>query len=636
MTSLLKLWKYALALAGVFAIAVTLYLFAARAHYPFELEWMEGGSLVTVKRILDGQPLFVPPSIDFIPYIYTPFYFYLSAAAAKILGLSFLPLRLVSVASTLATYGLLYRLAFEETRKHWVGLLAAGLFAATFRVGGAWFDIARSDMLFFALFLAGYWLARRPGAGALVAAAVLLSLAYFTKQTIVVGLVGILTFMLLRRGWRRAAQLAVLLLALIGGGTLLGNLLTGGWYGYYTITVPAAHHVAVSIDSVKVALSSMRPVWPMLALSAVYLALCLLRRRYDAFWFFGLLLGSMLVLSWVAFINPGAYDNALIPGYAILSLTGALGLAALTEAAYRSPAAVLLPVTACLLLTVQFAMLRYPVPRQVPTAADEQAGRQLLDQLAQVNREVYIPSSSYLNIYLNKPTYAHVMAIWELEGLFGGMADARLRENIDRALNSGRFQALVMDNKYLLKHTIPPEYRWPIPLFNDAVFYPVTGSNNRPEWIYHRFAGEAEEITAADVPRRDLNAVFSGVLRLETVIVPTEAEPNTALPVEFFWNVLAPPPQDYTAFAHVLNQEGKLVAQFDRPPGGDASPTSSWQPGAYFRDRLEVSLPADLAPGRYRVVVGLYVRPELTRQPVVVNGGAPAESITVGEVTVGP
>ena len=55
-----------------------------RLSYPFELEWMEGGSVVHVQRILDGQALYVTPSLTFVPFIYSPFYFYVSSLFAHV------------------------------------------------------------------------------------------------------------------------------------------------------------------------------------------------------------------------------------------------------------------------------------------------------------------------------------------------------------------------------------------------------------------------------------------------------------------------------------------------------------------------------------------------------------------------
>ena len=74
-----------------------------RIVYPFELEWMEGGSLEHLMRVLSGEPLYVTASIDFVPFPYPPFYYYLAALLAAFTGANFLTLRLISLVASIAT-----------------------------------------------------------------------------------------------------------------------------------------------------------------------------------------------------------------------------------------------------------------------------------------------------------------------------------------------------------------------------------------------------------------------------------------------------------------------------------------------------------------------------------------------------
>ena len=95
-------------LPGIAAAYILVYLAVAllRLRYPFQLEWIESGSLDQVRRILSGRKLYARPSLGFVSFIYTPVYFYVSAAAARVLGDGFLPLRLVSLAASLGCMGL--------------------------------------------------------------------------------------------------------------------------------------------------------------------------------------------------------------------------------------------------------------------------------------------------------------------------------------------------------------------------------------------------------------------------------------------------------------------------------------------------------------------------------------------------
>jgi hypothetical protein len=47
---------------------------------------VRGTSVDLVRRILSGQSIYVAPSIDFIPHLYAPLYFYVAAALSRILG----------------------------------------------------------------------------------------------------------------------------------------------------------------------------------------------------------------------------------------------------------------------------------------------------------------------------------------------------------------------------------------------------------------------------------------------------------------------------------------------------------------------------------------------------------------------
>jgi hypothetical protein len=75
----------------------------------------------------------------------------------------------------------------------------------------------------------------------------------------------------------------------------------------------------------------------------------------------------------------------------------------------------------------------------------------------------------------------------------------------------------------------------------------------------------------------------------------------------------------YTAFVHVLDSNGQLVAQSDRPPAG--YPTSDWLAGEFVVDHYLVSLPPDLAPGSYTLQTGFYYLPTQERvgEPAVLT-----------------
>ena len=86
-------------------------------------------------------------------------------------------------------------------------------------------------------------------------------------------------------------------------------------------------------------------------------------------------------------------------------------------------------------------------------------------------------------------------------------------------------------------------------------------------------------------------------------------ESGRILYVQLYWDVAAPPQQEWTTFVHLrgpLPDTTKQVAGTDSVPGGGSLPTRRWQAGWKILDEYQLQLPADLPAGRYQLAVGLY------------------------------
>jgi 4-amino-4-deoxy-L-arabinose transferase-like glycosyltransferase len=116
----------------------------------------------------------------------------------------------------------------------------------------------------------------------------------------------------------------------------------------------------------------------------------------------------------------------------------------------------------------------------------------------------------------------------------------------------------------------------------------------------------------AAVPRlpaaAEETAVFGGEISLQQWQLITHAEQLT---VTLYWQAQARPQRNYTAFVHLLNEAGEVVAQQDRPPGG--YPTTNWISGEIVIDRYSLDLPPDLPAGDYLLQTGFYYLPTLER-----------------------
>lgn len=219
--------------AGLLAsiwLALLALVFALRVGFPLELEWMEGGGLQQAFRMQRGEPVYGPPSPDFVPFLYTPLYPALLALLGKLVPLGYGLARAVSIAAVIAIGLALWRLCAIEHKPRSHRLLALALFSSGYVFGFRWLDLGRGDALFLALLVWGL-VVLRESEGSLRKAALaglLVSLAFWTKQTAAVfvvasGVAGLLVAP--RQLWAYAATIALV----CGGGVLLGQWLTDGW-----------------------------------------------------------------------------------------------------------------------------------------------------------------------------------------------------------------------------------------------------------------------------------------------------------------------------------------------------------------------------------------------------------------------
>ncbi len=88
------------------------------------------------------------------------------------------------------------------------------------------------------------------------------------------------------------------------------------------------------------------------------------------------------------------------------------------------------------------------------------------------------------------------------------------------------------------------------------------------------------------------------------------------LSLTLYWQALAPIPEDYQVFVHLVDEQNHLVAGFDKAPLDGWWPTHQWEPGQWVADTYPLPLPADLRPGRYQLRVGLYRLSDLARLPL--------------------
>lgn len=103
--------------------------------------------------------------------------------------------------------------------------------------------------------------------------------------------------------------------------------------------------------------------------------------------------------------------------------------------------------------------------------------------------------------------------------------------------------------------------------------------------------------------------------------------------VTLYWRARTAQSQNLTVFAQILNQDGQQVAGHDSVPRNGAAPVTTWPVEAIQADAHTISLPANLPPGDYRLITGLYNDAGQRIRVIGPNGSAyPNQAVPLGSL----
>ena len=470
-------WLFAAAacLLALWAIATYAWVVAGRLRYPYDLEWMESGMLCHALRLFNGQPIYAPPSVDFVPHLYTPLYPLIVAALSKIAGDVSYPLaRMVSLLSFGGAVGIAFMWARREGGSWLAGLVALSLPLATFADAGGFYDLARSDSLQLFLTVAGAKLAfdSRGRHADMGLAAVLLVAAFFAKQT-AAPLIVFIGLGLLPTRRPAVLTLAVVGTLLFGLCLLVSNRASDGWFWTYIFRLHQSH----PFHSHRAYVETPRTLLTLLGVAALLVpwALLSIGTRADAstrseelevpppepqgpqptpqgLWFLAWLGLGGLVTSMISFGTQWAHTNAYIPGLFFPSL--AIGVAAgrllhrsdepraQTQGSRRGRALRQALVWGLLAASL-YPRMRSLNPRaHIPTEADRAAGDAVIEKLRSAPGEVLIPFHPFYAHLAGKRTFLHRMGIWDVRDTVAAPV-----RGLQAAIVQRRFSRIVMDDK---------------------------------------------------------------------------------------------------------------------------------------------------------------------------------------------
>jgi hypothetical protein len=491
---------------------------AGRVSYPYDLEWMEGGMLHHAMRIRDGQGIYVPPSIDFIPYLYTPLYPALLAMMSRFTGISYVVGRAVSVVSLIgiALSSFLHINSRRHEHAQWApglagSLFALGLFASAYPYTEGWYDLVRADTFFLWIVTAALAGLTRwgnagegwSGQGRVAAAAAMLALGFFTKQTGIfyVALGGLVVLV---TNWRRVF-IYIATAGVIGlGGVALLQARTDGWFWIYIRKIHQAHdfnhdrfvksfaNILWHVPAMAVVIGA-----TLVALLVTRLARGRLPRGTHPFMLWVSVYAVSTLVGAIGWGTEFAHYNAYMPAFLHGGLAAGAALPALaaiarewcttrdgdtaTERPYTNIIAHVVPLAAAVGLALACWSARWNPQKFIPTQADIDAGDRLITRLREFPGDVWMPSHPWYLALAGKSPHVHRM----------GIKDVTWRQNrtvakLDDALTNHSFTAIVLDDRDLQSELpkLTQTYRAAFKLPREEQPRVYTGAQVHPDTIW--------------------------------------------------------------------------------------------------------------------------------------------------------
>jgi hypothetical protein len=417
-------------------------VFLLRLSYPLDLEWMEGGVLTHALRLAAGQPLYAEPSVDFVSFLYTPLYPAVVGVLSKPFGLSYGLGRAVSILAFSGALALLVAAVRGVARQYeseelpavatTAGLLGAAAVCLAFPFCGAFFDLVRCDSLWLLLVSAGLY-SCSPGRSMkrVVIGALLLALAFFTKQTAAPFMVAAAAAVALTSGIGRALVFSAVAFGSTAAAILVGQHLTEGWLWTYIYRLHQSHEILYE------------RIWPetprllfdygfvlLLPVAACLLVVAVRRRLSRRLFYWASMAATGLATAAVGSATQGAYDNAYIPAVyfgALLSAACVVELSALAASLVASTRGAVwstgerhrpwrgsLRIFGLLGLGLlsAHAVIRWPdLSPVVPNQQDRAEARRFLAYLIEQGPRVFVPGHPFYSVLAGGRGHLHVMGV---------------------------------------------------------------------------------------------------------------------------------------------------------------------------------------------------------------------------------
>ncbi|MFZ5482040.1 MAG: glycosyltransferase family 39 protein [Myxococcota bacterium] len=418
---------------------------AARWRAPFDLEWMEGATLITGLRASRGLPFYTPPGPDYIPFIYPPLYAWTLGGLATFFPVDYPLGRGVSIVCTGLAAAAAYAAARQEKARPALAIACAALFLTAWDDGGTFYDLVRIDMLSLALCAWAVVLARGDRPWRAVAGGLLLAVAFAAKHHAALLGVPIAIALWARHGWRRAALFAASSAGPALAFTVAMQIATDGLFVTYLLGVPSAHGIVAerALPTLKNGrlVGAQAELWRALPWSTTAGLLFLLAWPRRLYWG-GLAITLLLTVSLMRG-HHGGYLNVLIPALWLQALFPAFVRSALADATvgWRVLLRRVAPHLAVVLAGVELVAADTDYAKFRPRPGDAAAHARFVDELRALPEPLLVPHAPWAAVQAGKAPSLALIALWDVNHEGGPLVGSVRR--IEDAVRDRHWAAVV-------------------------------------------------------------------------------------------------------------------------------------------------------------------------------------------------
>jgi len=481
-------------LKGVILLLTALFLGAFfwvalhRMNYPYELEWREDIIFESINRVLSGELVYCPPSIQWIAPPVSPLYIYLCALIEKIFGQSvFLPRLLSLIAFTCSSF-LLYRFLRKTGVEDVFALGAIGLYLGFFYLTGSRYDLAHpySLAIFFALAALSAAVMNENSKNA-VLSGIYAILAFFTRTEFI--LLWILLALNYHIFCRRLTKYYLIPSGIVFlSGIIILHFSSAGWYWIY---------VYFPFISGKINFQALWSFWwkdlfvrlPILSvLSWVgfygLIRLFIRRRHRHSDRIMAVMVIGFFALSF--FSRFFALEETALHIPVFLALTGLSAWSLQHFHVNEYELGWLLPAGAKILVIIQMMVLFYLPNQLIPTELDREKGDRFIAKISDYPDNIYVPYHPYYQRLAGKSAFAEGNLLRRYNESAVSSAFYQVSADIDGLIEQRFFSAVILDEPRLSPPLLLQEkYRLVETIFQRRdSFYQRTGYKTRPQFIY--------------------------------------------------------------------------------------------------------------------------------------------------------